>query len=186
MANTTGAISGPTGEEYLVSTLRFFQLAAGTALLLGVATSVYRAWRETSVVAPRRQNALAAAISRQDVSAVQQLLRAGARVNAIVEPPTTDIKLWGNTPLNIAILRSNPVIVRLLLQAGANADGGRERSSPLLIAVGKQDLQSAQLLLEAGANPNVEACWQLTPLGLAREHRHWKMTQLLRSFGAYR
>lgn len=107
-------------------------------------------------------------------------------MNAPVEPPVPDLEPFGYTPLNIAVLRRDPVIVRLLLQAGANPEGHRIQYCPLLLAVGKRDLESAQLLLKAGANPNVETCWQVTPLGLAREHRHWKMTQLLRKFGAYR
>ena len=64
---------------------------------------------------------------RKDLGAVEQLIAAGARVNAVGD--------MGETPLHVAVSVESPEIVRALLSAGANpnvacefGDTARERA----------------------------------------------------------
>ena len=131
---------------------------------------------------------LAASAGREKI--VRMLLAAGAKVNlkddqgrtvldyaigispeifqalldAGTNPNTEDSS--GRTPLSYAAERDNPKVVKLLLAAKADPNGGK-LDAPLLCAIHKPDLASAELLLPAGANPNAKtmADWQVRILG---------------------
>ena len=120
---------------------------------------------------------LAASAGREKI--VQMLLAAGAKVNlkddkgrtvlnyaignspeifqalldAGTNPNTEDSS--GRTPLSYAAERDNPKVVKLLLAAKADPNGGK-LDAPLLCAIHKQDVASAELLLKQGANPNLK------------------------------
>jgi ankyrin repeat protein len=163
---------------------------------------------------------LAASAGREKI--VQMLLAAGAKVNlkddkgrtvlnyaienspeifqalldAGTNPNTEDSS--GRTPLSYAAERDNPKVVKLLLAAKADPNGGK-LDAPLLCAIHKQDVASAELLLQAGANPNAKtmADWEMsfggsvhpqgaamTPLFLAVSMHQLPMVNLLLKFKA--
>lgn len=84
---------------------------------------------------------LAAASGR--AGAVSALLAAGA-----------DVGGCGSSPLNQVIVRRDLEAVRLLLEAGADPDGVRHETPPLLIAAYRGFTDIVQVLLQAGANPD--------------------------------
>ncbi len=163
---------------------------------------------------------LAASAGREKI--VQMLLAAGAKVNlkddkgrtvldyamrnspeifqalldAGTNPNTEDSS--GRTPLSYAAERDNPKVVKLLLAAKADPNGGK-LDAPLLCAIHKPDLASAEFLLQAGANPNAKtmADWPvsfggsfhpqgaaMTPLFLAVSMQQLPMVNLLLKFKA--
>ena len=118
------------------------------------------------------------------------LLDAGAN------PNTEDSEK--RTPLSYAVEFENVKIVKLLLGAKADANGGH-KDVPLLTAIYKNNLAVAEMLLHAGANPNVksEIHWPMlfgdksynngfetTPLFLAILNHQLPMVQLLLKFKA--
>ena len=74
-----------------------------------------------------------------------------ALLDAGTNPNTEDSE--GRTPLSYAAERDSPKIVKLLLAAKADPNGGK-LDAPLLCAIHRRDTGSAKLLLENGANPN--------------------------------
>ncbi|MBU6409272.1 MAG: ankyrin repeat domain-containing protein [Verrucomicrobia bacterium] len=124
---------------------------------------------------------------------MQALLHAGA------DPNTEDNQ--GRTPLSYASERDNSEVVKVLLDAKANPNGGKPLNAPLLCAVHEKNIVSAELLLQAGANPNVVGGvssrstdhqttyfrnnqWHLTPLWLAIYLDDSAMVQLLLKYKA--
>jgi ankyrin repeat protein len=120
---------------------------------------------------------LCSAVQGGRVKIVQMLLGAGANVNykqsdgntvlnyalktspeifkvlldAGANPNTEDAE--GRTPLSYAVERDTSEVVKLLLVAKADPNGGK-LDAPLLAAIGAKDVTTAELLLQAGANPN--------------------------------
>jgi ankyrin repeat protein len=129
----------------------------------------------------------------------QVLLEAGTN------PNTEDSD--GRSPLSYAVERDDPKVVKLLLAAKADPNGGK-LDAPLLCAIHKNDTVSAELLLQAGAKPNSIGEFDLsgqpgrrgpfggggnsqrliaplfTPLQLAISENHMPMVQLLLKFKA--
>ena len=120
---------------------------------------------------------------------MKALLQAGAN------PNTEDNS--GRTPLSFAAEQGNPAVVKMLLEAKADPNGGK-LDAPLQVAIHKGETNSAQLLLRAGANPNTrgKVTWearygnvghndaQVTPLFLAVSTKNLPMVQLLLQFKA--
>ncbi len=138
------------------------------------------------------QTPLHLAISYGRTKFVQLLLAAGARVN------TENYE--GRTPLSLAAERSTPEIVKMLLEAKGDPNGGR-LDAPLLIAIANNNAAVADMLLQAGANPNLKGAVNLdivynnvthaannhpaaTPLFLANQLNYLPMVQLLLKFKA--
>jgi len=122
----------------------------------------------------------------------QVLLEAGTN------PNTEDSD--GRTPLSYAVERDNSKVVKLLLTAKADPNGGK-LAAPLLCAINKNDAVSAKLLLQAGANPDKEGNgnWDVkingsmhwaaghpavTPIFLAVSMNQFPLVQLLLKFKA--
>ncbi|KAI3957782.1 hypothetical protein MKX01_007613 [Papaver californicum] len=81
------------------------------------------------------------------------------------------------TPLTVSIIYGLPQslqYVELLLEAGADPDGGSHGVSPLIVATHKGLTEIIKCLIQAGANPDVTNCFGLTPLEIAavRGYRH--------------
>lgn len=89
------------------------------------------------------------AVYREDVQAVERLLRGGAAPN--------QANRYGMTPLVVAARAGNAALVRRLLEAGAAVDqaipGGE---TALMSAARSGSLEAVQALLRAGANPNAK------------------------------
>ena len=131
-----------------------------------------------------RATALCSAASSGQLKIVQMLLAAGANPNlkdgngrtvlnfaigispeifqVLLEsgtnPNTEDSN--GRTPLSYAVERDNPKVVKLLLAAKADPNGGK-LDAPLFCAIDKNDTASAELLLQAGAKPNATGKFDL-------------------------
>ncbi|HTV62855.1 MAG TPA: ankyrin repeat domain-containing protein, partial [Verrucomicrobiae bacterium] len=116
---------------------------------------------------------------------IQALLAAGTG------PNTEDSQ--GRTPLSYAAERDTPGVVKLMLDAKADPNGGT-RDAPLLCAINKYDTASAGLLLQAGSNPNLKGVVdppyqcngynQATPLWTAVSMNQLPMVQLLLKYKA--
>lgn len=78
----------------------------------------------------------------------------------------------GHTPLQLAIAaRSDPALVRLLLQLGARPDlAGRSGMTPLASAIQLNQSALCEVLLQGGADPNLGGLQKMTPL-------HWAAMQ---------
>jgi ankyrin repeat protein len=166
---------------------------------------------------------LCSAVQGSRVKIVQMLLGAGANVNykqsngstvlnyaiktsseifkvlldAGTNPNTEDEK--GRTPLSYAVERDNSEVVKLLLDAKADSNGGK-LDAPLFCAIHNHDVGKAELLLKAGANPNMRGGidWSegsnaydfqsvkrhLTPLWLANYWDQLPTVQLLLKYKA--
>ena len=119
-----------------------------------------------------------------------------ALLDAGTNPNTVD---WiGRTPLSYAAEKDSPKVVKLLLDAKADPNGGT-MDPPLLSAIHEKKLESAELLLQAGADPNKKSPvdWsmifgsrgypvggQFTPMFLAVESKQFPMVQLLLKYKA--
>jgi uncharacterized protein len=93
------------------------------------------------------ENALLAAVKKQDVGAVQRLLQQGASVNVSGSD--------GSTALHWAVEADNPEMMRLLLRAGADAKrANRYGMTPLHLAAVNGNATVMRELLDAGGNAN--------------------------------
>lgn len=119
-------------------------------------------------------------IEQHNLSRLRELLATGVDPN-IGHP---DAPAW--VPLKAAIeeLTDNGPIeaVILLLQYGADVDGGREpgNATPLLVAAMNNQLEAVRLLLAAGADPQIRDDEGETPLGWSIQHQNPQVTELLR------
>jgi ankyrin repeat protein len=112
---------------------------------------------------------------------------------AKADPNTIDSS--GRTPLSYAAGKDGAKVVKWLLDAKANPNGGT-LTAPLLAAIHAKDTHSVELLLQAGANPNAKGkvSWsgnvffmnggQPTPLWLAISEKQLPMVQLLLKYKA--
>ena len=102
---------------------------------------------------PDGTTALHWAVQRDDVSLVDQLIKAGANVNAKND--------YGSTPMSEAALNGNAAILEKLLKVGAdvespNADG----QTALMVVARTSNVAAAKLLLSHGAKVNAVEKWR--------------------------
>ncbi|MGO8835980.1 MAG: ankyrin repeat domain-containing protein [Limisphaerales bacterium] len=92
------------------------------------------------------------------VKIIQMLLAAGANPNAENKA--------GRTPTSFATERGSPEIVKMLLDAKADPNGGK-LDAPLFCAIWRGNTNLVELLLRAGANPNQpgNVDWQIQGRG---------------------
>jgi len=130
-------------------------------------------------------NPLAWSISRGNISNVEKHIDEGADVDS-------KYGLSGDRVLNLAVRSSNPQIVTLLIDAGAdiNAENG-DCQTPLMTAAASGDVEMAGLLVESGANVNisnncqgVEYSMPATALIAASWYWHSDVAQLLIEAGS--
>jgi len=117
------------------------------------------------------------AADRGDISRVNEMLAAGADVNAAIH---------GDGSALIAAARSgNMEMARLLLDRGANPEFGvNGDGTPLIAAAGHGDIQMARLLLDRGANPNTGLEGDGSPLIAASGGGQLAMMEFLLASGA--
>ena len=94
------------------------------------------------------KTAIIRAVTAGDVDEVAALLR----INADLSVPD---KVTGQTPLHIAVEQDNPVLLKMLLDAGAypSAFNVKSNKTPLHLAVETRNIALCEMLLEAGADP---------------------------------
>ncbi|XP_026385317.1 ankyrin-2-like [Papaver somniferum] len=69
--------------------------------------------------------------------------------------------------------------IELLLEAGADPDGGSYGVTPLIVATCKGLTEIIRRLIQAGANPDVTNCFGLTPLEIAARKRNHHDVEIL-------
>jgi ankyrin repeat protein len=116
------------------------------------------------------------AINNNDVVRVQSLLQEGKSPNEQFD---------STTPLMVAIEKKNEVIIRILLEHGADPNiADQAGDTPLMIAVLKEYPDIVNILLTAGANPNHKNEFGSTPIMAAAEAGNIPILELLISKGA--
>lgn len=168
----------------------------------------YRNTTTTEPVSPPRTGtALHAACLEDNITAVQQLLHAGANVNArdsVGLTPLSQCKSYevvkllldagadvhttsdnGSSPFLALVHRADPSAVQLMLQAGPDIHARNiNNTMPLHIACQSNKADVVQLLLQAGADVNAKNKWNVTPLHWACEVNKADVVQLLLAAGA--
>jgi hypothetical protein len=102
-----------------------------------------------------------------DVPTLRLLVEAGADVD-VTDPSS------GDTPLSRAVLYANLEVVALLLDAGADPNGGEA----LFVAADTGNVACVERLVAAGADPGLQVDGQ-TAAQLARSEGHEKVARLL-------
>jgi ankyrin repeat protein len=112
----------------------------------------------------------------------EELLRRGANVEARSSTflPFENREDAGWHPLHYAADRRHPLLVQLLLDAGARPDPETpEGTTPLMLAVRRGDEDVVRLLLRGGADPLRQNARHATALSLSRMHGKPGLTRLL-------
>jgi beta-lactamase regulating signal transducer with metallopeptidase domain len=121
--------------------------------------------------------ALFEAAERGDISNIERLLIAGAKVNCILQ--------GDGTPLIAAALNDRVAAVRLLLDRGADPNlAVSGDGNPLIVAAREGHLAVVALLLERGADPNLAVLGDGNPLIMAAREGHAAIVALLLDHGA--
>ncbi len=107
---------------------------------------------------------------------VQQLLSAGAQVNAV------DAR--GSTPVIRAARNGHVSVVKLLVAAGANVNVSQDGRSLLMHIVESGDMLTSERLLAAGADVNYRSGAGMTALDVARNNHNRDLEMLLIQAGA--
>ncbi|MEM7795685.1 MAG: DUF2330 domain-containing protein [Cyanobacteria bacterium P01_C01_bin.118] len=105
------------------------------------------------------QTALQRAVMAGDVAQAKSLIEQGANVNLVGN------QRGGMTPLVGAIANSQPELIQLLLDNGANVNVSWRGEPLLLWTIGYGDLTTVKQLLEAGVNSStLELVWETVQL----------------------
>ncbi|MBS3764826.1 MAG: ankyrin repeat domain-containing protein, partial [Planctomycetes bacterium] len=129
---------------------------------------------------------LAAAASGNHLETARVLIEEGAEVNGINQ-------LGYPGPFYWAVIRSDPELVKLFIESGADVDRGAAGRGITFLhkaaTIGRTAV--VRMLLDSGANPNAKAtekcsleCVNQTPLHCAAEKGHLETAKLLVSWGA--
>ncbi|OQW86648.1 MAG: hypothetical protein BWK72_16305 [Rhodoferax ferrireducens] len=119
---------------------------------------------------------LSKAAASADVARLRQLIKDGAKVNAVDE--------WGNTALLISAREGEMDSARVLLRARADVEGRGGAMTPLAAAALRGHTQMVQLLLRAGADMNAVGLNGQTPLMNAVKLNRMGAAQALLKAGA--
>jgi ankyrin repeat protein len=120
----------------------------------------------------------AAAVGRAD--RVRSLVEADP---SVLEERTPD----GFSPLGLGAFLGGPEVVRVLLEAGVDADDDADNQfgvRPVNAAAAAHDHESMKLLLDAGANPDAQQKGGFTPLHEAAHTDDVEMARILLDGGA--
>ncbi|MGE0815958.1 MAG: ankyrin repeat domain-containing protein [Vicinamibacterales bacterium] len=119
------------------------------------------------------------AAMKGDAELAQMLVYAGANVKA-----TT--RLGANTPLIVAARNGRPDVVKVLLEAGAEADAATSTgTTPLMLAAASGSVEAVKALLAAGAKVDAtESSMEQTPLMFAAANSRVDVMRTLIAAGA--
>ena len=140
-------------------------------ILLGFILPVFASAEDAGSAYPPQ--AIITASYRGDDSMVRELLAAG------VDKDVRDA--LGATALHTAMLQSNLVVVKLLLDYGfdPNARATKNGNTPLHYAVACNNIGAVRLLLQYNANKNIRNLEGLTPLEKARKEEKEEIVKIL-------
>ena len=157
--------------------------ALATAGMLSVSGGMVAAQRASGNIAanavePDGTTPLHRAVHRNDLKAVEALIRAGADVNAVTR--------YGVPPLSLAATNGNAAILERLLKAGANPNATQSEGETALMTAARTGVPAAvQTLLAHGADVNAKESWRgQTALMWAAAEGHTETIQLLLEAGA--
>ncbi len=123
--------------------------------------------------------AIVVAVESRNLSAVQILAEAGARLNN--ENRRTDA-----TALTLAAEMGETAIARVLLDFGADPDETGTGAEPALIKAARNGHGNiVQALIDADADLEVTDLSGATAVEIAEQNRHYDVAQVLRDAGAY-
>lgn len=123
--------------------------------------------------------AIVIAAEEHDLSAIEMLAEAGARLD-------NRGREYRRTALTLAAGFGDTSIVRTLLEHGADPDrSGSGREAALIKAAHGGHANVLELLIEAGADLEATDLSGATALEIAEQERHRQATQVLRDAGAY-
>ena len=116
-------------------------------------------------------------------------MRATSPKSGVCSRPEPNVSLannYGATPMGLAAEVGNAEIIKLLLEAGANADSPNPEGQTALMAVARTgNVEAAELLVKHGAKVDAREKWGgQTALMWASARRHPEMMQFLISKGA--
>lgn len=133
--------------------------------------------------APQNRNLLQA-IQDDDIKAVRAALSEGADPNIEGKDPNVEVGVEV-TALMLAARYNRIEIAKVLIEGGANVDGGNYRIGyPLLEAARKGYFEMVTLLLSKGADANTSADENYTVLQAAVDERHTEIVEVLLKHGA--
>jgi hypothetical protein len=116
---------------------------------------------------------LSLSVHKEDRRMIDALLERGA-----------DIDVNGGAPLKRAVQFGKVGIARLLLESGADPDGGEDGHTPLMIASERGNLEMVRMLLETGADIDRKDSRNQTALSLAGKNDHQEIIRLLKENNA--
>ena len=108
-----------------------------------------------------------------------------AQVNDLVERryPVNRCDDLGMTPLHYALQDNRWVVVKRLIEAGANVNAHDERrigNTPLGEHAGECSYEMAKVLIDAGADPTIRGWMQMNVIDRARERKDANARKVLR------
>src|SRR5262245_19482075 len=166
------ATSWTTGRHVIVGTLALtFSIAVAA-----VAASQTVAAKDS--IAPDGTTALHEAVRRNDVTAVDALIKRGADVKATTR--------YGITPMNLAATHGNAAIMRRLLDAGADPNSATPGGETALMTAARTgSVEAVTLLLDRRASVNAkDTARAQTALMWAVTENHPDVVKLLAARGA--
>ncbi|WP_299213719.1 ankyrin repeat domain-containing protein [uncultured Aquimarina sp.] len=116
------------------------------------------------------------ACSQEDIPLVKHLLQIGEEVNTTSE--------LGFSALNMAIIRNNISLIKILLEAGADINFQNTEVfgfgvTPLISAIKENNETIIKLLLNHGADPTISNYFHKTPLMIAAEENAIEAAKIL-------
>ena len=202
-ADSTGAVLGGVIEGQSDRGSSLVAVSAAGWPVVGVSATRWRPARSLQRAAVRRSAARAGSADRsrrnEDVNrrnadgstplqwAVYDGRRRRSHGVCCAPAPTSSLaNNYGATPMSLAAEVGNTEMLKLLLEAGADADSPNPDGQTALMAVARTgNVEAAQLLLEHGATVDAREKWGgQTALMWASARRHPEMMQLLISKGA--